>query len=224
MKNNKYKKYYLLLFICIICLVIILMCLAYYISNTNKDSNFKNNEIKKREQYELKEENYEINFNIEEQPETEEENEINIETVVNPNIEEENYVEENLDAKFIHYYQGDYAEVPWCGGNVADSGSAVTCIAMIFTNMLQKQITPEISATWCKPTDYYVKYQGMSLAYINAATSYFNRATKSSIKCIKTDNINEVYSAVKDGGMCISLQNKGIFTESCHFIVLSRTI
>ena len=62
---------------------------------------------------------------------------------------------------------------------------------------------PEV---WCKSTDYYEKNTGMSLAYINAATAYFNRAIGSNVTCKETIDIEEVYSEMKKGALCISLQ------------------
>lgn len=50
---------------------------------------------------------------------------------------------------FIHYYQSDYAYVPYCDATLAERGCGPTAFAMVASTILGKNITPEDAITWC---------------------------------------------------------------------------
>lgn len=221
MDKNQEKRFKVIIICAILCLIVIFTGLFYLIvRELHREDNLAQSVLLENETQEYFEEDQEEEL---EENQEEDQEDIAVLTDNDENINDD-YEDKNLDTKFIKYYQGDYGDIPWCSGNVADCGSSVTSMAMVFTNLLQKEITPKHTATWCKSTDYYVKHVGMSLAYINASTAYFNRATGSNIKCRETYDIEEVYNEVKNGALCISLQVEGRFTATNHFIVLSRNI
>ena len=50
---------------------------------------------------------------------------------------------------FVHYYQSDYAYVPYCELTLAERGCGPTAFAMVASTILGRNITPEDAVTWC---------------------------------------------------------------------------
>lgn len=51
---------------------------------------------------------------------------------------------------FVHYYQSDYAYVPFCELTLAERGCGPTSFAMVASSILGETITPEDAVTWCR--------------------------------------------------------------------------
>lgn len=148
-------------------------------------------------------------------------NVINLDAMGNTNNINDSTYENISMSNFVQYYQNDYSDIEWGGGTVATSGCGPTSFAMVLTNLANKKITPQTTATWCKPKDYYVEGAGMSWDYFQAATNYFNNKLGLSINFTSTTSIEEVVKGLKSGNIVISSQKKGIFTQHGHFIVLA---
>ena len=117
---------------------------------------------------------------------------------------------------FVHYYQSDYAYVPYCEKTLAERGCGPTAFAMVATTILGKSITPEDAVTWCGRT-YSVDGVGTLWSYFAAAKKHFNLPGT----ITETGDINQVVAAMKTGALVISSQGPGLFTTSGHFIVLA---
>ena len=116
---------------------------------------------------------------------------------------------------FTQYYQTDYSNVSYGSGSIASCGCGPTSFAMVASTLLKKQITPADAVSWCG-NKYYVSGQGTSWSYFNAASEHFGLSKPRNV-----NSIDEVTNALKSGKLVISSQNRGIFTNSGHFIVLS---
>lgn len=115
----------------------------------------------------------------------------------------------------VQYYQNDYSNVSYGSGSIASCGCGPTSLAMVASTLLKKQVTPKDAVSWCG-NKYYVSGQGTSWSYFNAASDHFGISRPKNV-----NSINEVVNALKSGKLVISSQNRGLFTNNGHFIVLS---
>ena len=115
----------------------------------------------------------------------------------------------------VQYYQNDYSNVSYGSGSIASCGCGPTSFAMVASTLLKKQVTPKDAVSWCG-NKYYVSGQGTSWSFFNAASEHFGISKPRNV-----NSIDEVTNALKSGKLVISSQNKGLFTEHGHFILLS---
>ena len=115
----------------------------------------------------------------------------------------------------VQYYQSDYSNVSYGSGSIASCGCGPTSFAMVASTLLKKQVTPKDAVSWCG-NKYYVSGQGTSWSFFNAASEHFGISKPRNV-----NSIDEVTNALKSGKLVISSQNKGLFTEHGHFILLS---
>ena len=115
----------------------------------------------------------------------------------------------------VQYYQSDYSNVSYGSGSIASCGCGPTSFAMVASTLLKKQVTPKDAVSWCG-NKYYVSGQGTSWSYFSAASEHFGISRPKNV-----NSISEVVNALKSGKLVISSQNRGLFTEHGHFILLS---
>ena len=115
----------------------------------------------------------------------------------------------------VQYYQNDFSNVSYGSGSIASCGCGPTSFAMVASTLLKKQVTPKDAVSWCG-NKYYVSGQGTSWSYFSAAAEHFGISRPKNV-----NSISEVVNALKSGKLVISSQNRGLFTEHGHFILLS---
>ena len=116
--------------------------------------------------------------------------------------------------KIPHYFQTDYANVPYGSSNIAACGCGPTSFAMVASYLTGTTITPADAVAWCG-NSYYVWGAGTSWSYFEAAAKHFGcGAVRESY------DANEVLKALSEGHPVISSQHAGLFTRGGHFIVL----
>lgn len=120
------------------------------------------------------------------------------------------------NGSFVQYYQGDYANVPYGDGTIANNGCGPTAFAMIASTLKGQSITPKDAVEWCK-NRYYINGSGTSWAYFNAAATHFQL----NVNVVQKSNINDAVEALKNGKYVISSQGPGLFTRGGHYIVLA---
>ena len=112
-------------------------------------------------------------------------------------------------------YQGDYASVSLCGGNIASNGCGWTSAAMITSYITGKTITPADIASWSNNSSFCTSTGGMSWSLPQAVAKHYGLQD-----VIQTTDINLVVTALKNNQPVMSSQGKGLFTKGGHLIVL----
>lgn len=113
------------------------------------------------------------------------------------------------------YFQQDYEHVPYGGytGNVATHGCGITALAMLATYMTDTELTPEDLAI---PFKRYSSDAGTEFALFDDSPGILGYYLEK-----RTSSWREAYAALERGQQVISLQLKGNFTTTAHFIVLT---
>ncbi len=108
------------------------------------------------------------------------------------------------------YYQNDYPDTMFGYGTVASSGCSITCLAMVGTYLTDHEYLP----------DELAGYFGAHGQNNMARMEYGIR--KMQLPCTQAENWHVVMNALEKGKVVIMLvDERSIFTESQHFIVLT---
>ena len=108
------------------------------------------------------------------------------------------------------YYQTDYPYIRFGNGTIATSGCSMTCLAMVATYLTDQEYTPvqmayhfgDFGKNNMERLDYGIEQMQLS--------------------CRRTDNIQEVVQALKDGQVSIAMMDEeSVFTTQQHFVVFS---
>lgn len=113
------------------------------------------------------------------------------------------------------YNQRDYPDVPYGDhGTIYSHGCGITCVAMLATYYLDKEILPDELAF--KYGDYNTNNGSLWVLFEDSAEDLSLPFLE------RTYDWNVVYQALKDGKVVVSLQGSdGIFTSGGHFILLT---
>lgn len=128
-----------------------------------------------------------------------------------PGVTESGYVEKITDVP--HYIQHYYRDV-WYGshGTIASHGCGITCLAMVYSYLLDQEITPPYLA------ERFGRYNtpvGSDWGVFTATGEYFGMNVE------KTHQWKEALEALENGHMVIAQANpESIFTDGGHFILL----
>lgn len=113
-----------------------------------------------------------------------------------------------------YQYSGGWQNIAFGGGNIASSGCSVTCIAMVFSYLLDQRITPDQIVAWTG-NRYYVHPAGQSWSIFTACADQWG------VECQNLGkNANSVVNALSSGKPVIASMGPGTFTSAGHFIVL----
>lgn len=120
-----------------------------------------------------------------------------------------------MDIPLYYQYQSPWGSTAYGNGTISKNGCAPTCIAMVFSYLKGKSITPEDVVKFTK-NDYYVNGVGSSWSIFEACSSNWGVACT----YIGTST-NSIVNALESGKPVILSMGPGIFTKSGHFIVLT---
>ncbi len=120
-------------------------------------------------------------------------------------------VEEKVSIDAVpQYYQTDYPYIQFGNGTIATSGCSMTCLAMVATYLTDQEYTPvqmayhfgDFGKNNMERLDYGIEQMQLS--------------------CRRSDNIQEVVQALKDGQVAIAMMDEdSVFTTQQHFVVFS---
>lgn len=106
-------------------------------------------------------------------------------------------------------FQTDYPDIPFSHGTVYTSACGVSCAAMVISYLDNTIVTPgELGLQFNTPGCSNVERMEQALDYFG-------------VQCEVSYDWEDVYSALADEQVVISLQGPGLFTECGHFIVLT---
>lgn len=124
------------------------------------------------------------------------------------------YPEIGMQIPLYYQYQEPWRSVKFGGGTVSSSGCSVTSMAMVFSYLRGKTITPPDLIAWTE-NRYYVHPAGQSWAIFPDTANQWN------IQCNNLGNsITAAMAALADGKPVIARCGSGTFTKQGHFIVL----
>lgn len=129
-----------------------------------------------------------------------------------PMVSSSGYVEQITEVP--HYIQQYYDVKYGNHGTVADHGCGVTCLAMVYSYLLDEEITPDELA---KKYGRYNTKVGSDYGLFNNTAIDYNLVVEK-----QTYNWNDVYSALLNGQVVIANPtDPSMFTDGGHFIVLA---
>ena len=120
-------------------------------------------------------------------------------------------------AKVAYFCQGNYANVPYSDGTVADSGCGITSFSMAASELTGLNLGPEVTATWANENGvdtvtnwgaYWWLAERFGLKFMGQYAGGFDTAVE----------------ALKEGNLVVaSLRQDGFFTTSAlgHYILLT---
>ena len=124
------------------------------------------------------------------------------------------YPQIGMQIPLYYQYQEPWRSVKFGGGTVSSSGCSVTSMAMVFSYLRGKTITPPDLISWTG-NRYYVHPAGQSWAIFPDTANQWN------IQCVNLGNsITAAMAALADGKPVIARCGRGTFTRQGHFIVL----
>lgn len=111
------------------------------------------------------------------------------------------------------YYQNDY-NMRYGSGTIGTSGCAPTSIAMVFSYLLDRPITPPDIVQFTG-NNYYSAGVGSTWAIFRGCANHWNLKDKNIGK-----NLDKVMEELQRGNPVIASMGKGMFTSSGHIIVI----
>lgn len=128
-----------------------------------------------------------------------------------PGVTESGYVERITEVP--HYIQHYYRDVRYGNhGSVASHGCGITCLAMVYTYLLDQEIMPDYLG------ENFGRYNtpvGSDWGVFTATGEYYD------IDVVKTHQWKEALEALENGHLVIAQANPdSIFTDGGHFILL----
>lgn len=121
----------------------------------------------------------------------------------------------------VYYRQNDprWANYLYGGYNpISTHGCGPTAVAMLVTSFTDSKVTPDKIADWSYEHGYWVKNAGSSHALIPEALKAYGLHVKS----LKKPSVSAVKKTLKSGKLLVFLMGKGTFTDSGHFIIITR--
>ena len=114
-----------------------------------------------------------------------------------------------------YQYKGTWANMEYGNGSLSRNGCAPTCIAMVFSYLKGRTITPADIVNFTK-NRYYVNGKGSSWEIFEACSEQWG------IDCTSIEvSPEEIMKKLQSGKPVILSMGKGTFTSSGHFIVLT---
>ncbi|MDD5827160.1 MAG: C39 family peptidase [Bacilli bacterium] len=101
------------------------------------------------------------------------------------------------------------------GASMAGNGCGIVSVTMVLQYLTGKNIPVETVATWADQNGHFNGI-GSNGSLFGAAAQKWNVGNVTT-----TRNINTVIKALQKGRPVVSLQNRGLFTQAMHFIVLT---
>lgn len=128
-----------------------------------------------------------------------------------PVITESGYIEQITEVP--HYFQSYYPKVRYGDSNLRKSGCGITCVAMVFSYLLDKEMSPaDLAAEY---TRYKVDGGSSYSLFPDSAEDYGITIEAQVYKW------EPVVEALKEGKVVIAnAKEKSVFTDGGHFIVL----
>ncbi|MCC2821000.1 C39 family peptidase [Lachnoclostridium pacaense] len=124
------------------------------------------------------------------------------------------YPEIGMEIPLYYQYQEPWGNVRFGGNVIRTSGCSVTCIAMVYTYLLDKTLTPADIVAWTG-NRYYVGNAGQSWGIFPGTASNWG------VKCYNLGTSwQTVIRELSDGHPVIASMMPGTFTKAGHFIVL----
>lgn len=104
-------------------------------------------------------------------------------------------------------------------------GCGIACSAMVIASLVDKKVTPEVTAKWSLEHGYKALKQGTYYSYFKPQFAEYG------IKCNMMNSVNcygkpndpihkKVRKTLEDGNWIISVAGKGDFTSSGHYILV----
>lgn len=116
---------------------------------------------------------------------------------------------------FVNYYQGDYGNVSYGSGSIANCGCGPTSMSMVLTYLTGETVDPPEAAAYATKRGHYVWGAGTSWAYFD------DIADKYGIECEQSSpSANKLVNDLSNGKTMIMSMGPGHFTSAGHFIVL----
>ncbi len=116
---------------------------------------------------------------------------------------------------FVNYYQGDYSNVSYGSGSIANCGCGPTSMSMVLTYLTGETVDPPAAAAYATNRGHYVWGSGTSWEY------YADIASNFGIECEQSEpNANKLVEDLSNGKTMIMSMAPGHFTRGGHFIVL----
>lgn len=124
---------------------------------------------------------------------------------------------------YTHYYQNQYPDVYWPGGDgrsLPYNGCSITAMADVLAFYNVKQ-NPEDIVNYVNTLEnnYHKPEGGVYHNMFADLTKYYNVKAKC-VSDVEAGKLNDVISCLKKGGIVISLQVAGRFTSASHFIAI----
>lgn len=120
-----------------------------------------------------------------------------------------------LEIPLYLQYSGSWSGIPYGTGTIAKNGCCPTCIAMVFSYLLQQEILPNDITAWTGDR-YYVTGAGTAWSVFPAVSEHYG---------ITQENLGKdsmaMVTALKEGKPVIASMGPGTFTKGGHFIVLT---
>lgn len=128
-----------------------------------------------------------------------------------PSVTESGYVERITEVP--HYIQHYYRDARYGNhGSVASHGCGITCLAMVYTYLLDQEVMPDYLG---EKFGRYNTPVGSDWGVFTATGEYFD------IDVVKTHKWHEALEALENGHLVIAQANPdSIFTDGGHFILL----
>ena len=130
-----------------------------------------------------------------------------------PDFDDLVYAENGMEIPLYYQYQEPWAGVKYGGGTIQSSGCSVTCIAMVFSYLFDKMITPPEIVAWTG--NRYHTSAGASWSIFPATANQWG------IQCHELGkDLQAMTLALSEGRPVIASMGPGTFTQHGHFIVL----
>lgn len=121
------------------------------------------------------------------------------------------------------YYQQDYKD-KYGAGTISTSGCGPTSVAMVFSYILQEDLTPDKVVDWTGDKYYYYdpktgEGKGSTWSLFTGCADHWD------ITCNNLGmDTDKVFSELEAGHIVIASMGAGTFTSGGHFIVLAGTV
>ena len=116
---------------------------------------------------------------------------------------------------FINYYQGDYGNVAFGDGSIANCGCGPTSMSMVLSYLTDENVDPVEAAKYCSSHGQYVPGAGTAWSYFDMISDDYG------IECEQSaSSVNKVVGDLEDDKTIIMSMGPGHFTSGGHYIVL----
>lgn len=123
---------------------------------------------------------------------------------------------------FLNYYnQSDprWGDTPYgTTDHLRSHGCGPTAVAMVASSYTTNPVTPPDVAKWASDNGYCSSGEGSLHALIPDGLTNYGL----SVKPLEERSVEALYRELNNGNLIIALMNRGFFTQSGHFIVLTQ--